>query len=156
MKVVQLNQGKTALVDDDDFERVSKFTWFACKNRYTFYAQTKKNKKTIMLHRLICDCPKGYVVDHINGDGLDNRKCNLRIVSMSINAINSKIYSHNTSGIKGVYFHQQRQKWIAQMGYHKDGKKKTLYLVAFDNRDSAATAYRQAVEELHGQDAIRR
>ena len=65
MREISLTQGLVAIIDDEDFESISKFTWYAKANYNTFYAAT--GKKTTYMHRLLCPCLNGMVVDHING-----------------------------------------------------------------------------------------
>lgn len=88
-KEIQLTQGKVTLVDDEDYEWLSQWKWCAKDGRNgNFYAfRASKNKSTYM-HRLILDTPKGKVTDHINGNGLDNRRINLRICSYRENSHN--------------------------------------------------------------------
>ena len=106
------------LVDAEDWERVSKHTWGVNRKRDKFYARTyirvpghylkgphkwKQPKyNSVGLHRLILDAPPGKHVDHINGDTLDNRKCNLRLCSIRENLLNRGPNKNNTSGYKGV------------------------------------------------------
>jgi hypothetical protein len=93
MKEILLTQGKVALVDDDDFIKVSSGTWCAQRAKTTFYAHghIPHRKKIISMHRFIMGDPEGKEIDHINGNGLDNRKENLRIVSHQENMINIHI-----------------------------------------------------------------
>ena len=94
MREIQLTQGHVAIVDNEDFEFLSQFKWHAHRNRYTYYAETYKrgSKKRIKMHRAICGFPElRFVVDHINGNGLDNRRANLRVVPRCINSLNAKL-----------------------------------------------------------------
>ena len=80
------NKGKYfALVDDEDYEKDPKARWSFNPNGY---AERKKGKTIERLHGFIMDCPKGKEVDHINGNKLDNRKCNLRICTQHQNSFN--------------------------------------------------------------------
>lgn len=119
MEKIKLTQNKFTIVDDEDFDRINKFKWYARKDRNTFYAQRKFNIngtwKNIMLHRFILNPPSDKFIDHINHDGLDNRKANLRIVTHSQNHFNEKIRTDNTSGFKGVYWKKQHKRWIAML-----------------------------------------
>lgn len=98
------------VIDYEDFEKVSQYktTWFiGYKNGHIDGVKTKVQKHNvrvpIWIHRLIMDCPENLVIDHINGDTLDNRKCNLRIVNRLENATNLSSISKNKSGYTNVY-----------------------------------------------------
>lgn len=151
MKTIVLTQGKVALVDDGDFEFLSKFKWHAHKDRHTYYARAKRGGATLRMHRLICGDPEpGFVIDHINGDGLDNRRENLRIVPRSINRLSAKMSSHNTSGHRGASFSKRDKVWSSRLTYRQNGKKVTLYLGVFPSREEAEQAYFAAVQERYG------
>ncbi len=91
------------------------------------------------MHRLIMDCPDGMDVDHINGDGLDNRRENLRIVTRSQNLRNRKTFKNSKSGFKGVIFNPVNGKWKA-----------IINLGTFDTSEEAAKAYDEAIKKLFG------
>jgi hypothetical protein len=103
---IPLTQGMFALIDADDYELVSRYCWFAARMGNTSYAchTLRENGKTriLMMHRLILGYDFGdkKITDHINRNGLDNRRKNLRTVEYSINIMNSRI--RNTSGYRGV------------------------------------------------------
>ena len=106
---IPLTQNQVALIDDEDFELVSQYTWYAGWDSHTksYYACTKIKKETgghtlLQMHRLIMNAQKGEQVDHINHNTLDNRKSELRICNASENQHNQGKYSNNTSGYKGV------------------------------------------------------
>lgn len=111
----------------------------------------KENRKTILMHRFLMDAPKDLVVDHINGDGLDNRKSNLRLVSQTQNLRNKKMCKNNKCGFKGVYLHQSRHgdviysRWVAEIQY----KNKKYHLGRFDTPEEAHGAYVEASKRLH-------
>lgn len=116
MKKIPLTQGKTAQVDDKDFVRFSSSKWTATLNGGTWYAVRRGKKgERIYLHREVTAATKGSTVDHVSGDGLDNRRANLRICSHAQNLQNQKLRSNNTSGITGVTFDKQVGKWKAQI-----------------------------------------
>jgi len=87
---IALSNGKFAIVDPEDYEKLSKILWCVTKNRNTFYVHRALGKgKYQTMHHAIMGIPeKGLMIDHINGDGLDNRKCNLRIVTNKENCLN--------------------------------------------------------------------
>ncbi|KKM14674.1 hypothetical protein LCGC14_1703720, partial [marine sediment metagenome] len=101
MKRIPLTQGKFAIVDDDIFDYLSQWKWYAQKDRNTFYALrnvvVKGKAKTIRMHRQILNSKKGQQTDHLNGNGLDNRRCNLRICTRSQQAMNTKKRRNCTS-----------------------------------------------------------
>lgn len=108
MKEIPLTQGQVALVDDEDFDRVSKYNWSARKFSNGFYAyrgwvdsKTKKVKNH-SLGVFLLNPPKGSVVDHLNGNPLDNRKSNLRVASKQQNTWNRSVCKTSTTGIKNV------------------------------------------------------
>jgi hypothetical protein len=98
------------------------------------------------MHRVIAGTPEDYQTDHINGDGLDNRRSNLRDATHNQNQHNSRTPVNNTSGVKGVQWHSQRAKWHARIGV--GGKSRSLGL--FASLDEAKAAYEKASAELHG------
>ena len=142
---------KKVLIDSDDIEKVKAHTWFVNKHRDIFYVRTHatiNNVRTLLrLHRFIMDARPGEIVDHINGNGLDNRKCNLRICSLQENNHNCKKPRHNTSGYKGVYWHKLCKKWGAQIRVNK----KELHLGLFDTKEKAYDAYCEASKKYHGE-----
>ena len=109
-------KGYKTLIDDDDYDKVKEFSWRVCKKEekdglYYLHAATRRDPVTykqqdIRLHRLIMGCTvrDGFVVDHINHNTLDNRKCNLRLTKPEGNVWNSKLSIKNTSGYKGVSY----------------------------------------------------
>lgn len=133
----------TAIVDDEDFERVNSFSW-QFNGRY---AARKEKNTTILLHRIIAETPKGFVTDHINGNMLDNRKSNLRICTQSQNRANSARSKSNTSGFKGVCFDKRLKKFRAYI--RKDGKMHNLGL--FLSAKEAHSAYVKKARELFGE-----
>lgn len=149
-----------ALVDDADFLYLNKFKWQALRIRNKWYAKRDRvvgdvGGKCILMHREIFKISGGnkIQVDHINGDGLDNQKNNLRLCSNQQNNCNKSKYKTNTSGYKGVTFdkNSKRQKrWMAQITF--SGKR--LALGYFKDRLDAAKAYDEKAKELFGQFAV--
>lgn len=108
VREIPLTRGKVALVDDEDYERVAKFRWgvlYAKGNQCYARRATKRDGvfRNVLMHRFILDAPDGMTVDHINGDGIDNRRCNIRLATQQQNAWNSAVNADSTSGYKGVY-----------------------------------------------------
>lgn len=148
---IPLPHGKFALIDDDDFENISQYKWYALKSRNTFYAYRQKwmNGKTIstIMHRMILNAPNGYEVDHINFNGLDNRKCNLRIASRSQNQANRPKTWDGTSKYKGVHWHKLNKRWIVQITI--EGK--NINCGAYKDEIEAAIAYDRAAIQYFGE-----
>lgn len=147
MKEIPLSQGKVALVDDADYDRlVAMGKWhlgghgYAVRSLYFKKPCGKKSYRHILMHRVIMDCPDGMVVDHINCNPLDNRKANLRICSHAENTRNQKIPKNNSSGFKGVHWRKDVRKWRSRI--RLDGKLK--YLGLFDCPMQAARCYNNA------------
>jgi hypothetical protein len=150
-KEIPLTRGKIALVDDEDFEELNKYLWSAIRKRKIFYAirtvlKADGGHMNIEMHQQILEVSDGLKVDHINGNGLDNRRCNLRPCTNSQNLCNRGRTRNNTSGYKGVSWDKRAHKWEASIGV--DGKHK--HLGRFDSREDAARAYNEAAKRLHG------
>lgn len=152
-KEIQLTQGKVALVDDDVYEWASKFKWHARRDESRFYVQRKiKNflgewAVTLHLHREIMDAPVDMTVDHINGDGLDCRRENMRLATNTENGCNRRPNANNTSGYKGVTLHKQMGRWRARIMVNQ----KPIHLGFFNDLVEAAQAYDNAAIEYHGE-----
>lgn len=150
---IQLTRGYVTVVDtiDSDF---AKLKWFAYQSHGILYARRNSpNRKTLHLHRVILirmlgrDLADSEYCDHINGDGLDNRRSNLRLATHAENECNQRRHSNNTSGYKGVSLHKATQKWRASISIN--GIRKHLGL--FDTAQDAYGAYCEAALKLHGE-----
>lgn len=150
MKRIPLTQGKYALVDDEDYERVINYpyAWTALKSYNTFYATShecnKKRRSSISMHRFIMDVQDSRKLDHRNTNGLDNRKFNLRFATEIQNAQNQNIQKDYSSKYKGVYWNKQTGKWQTQIRLNT----KLIYLGGYDNEIVAAWTYDQMAKEL--------
>ena|SRR5258708_10628396 len=155
MKLLKLTQGKFSLVDDEDFDNFNKFKWCACWNPSpkSFYARRSiypgNNKQlSIFLHREIMKAPKGMDVDHINHDGLDNRKENLRVCTRSQNMGNrSSLSSNNKTGFRGVHWNKFLRKWRAII----EANGNRIDLGVFSEKTKAAKAYEEANKKYFGE-----
>ena len=129
-------KGEEFIFDKDDYELVSKYTWYTEKKGY-FIAWVVERKKHVFLHRLVLgDIPDGYVVDHINRDRADNRKCNLRICTNSENILNAGLSKANKSGYKGVSWDKRSGKWVVNITINR----KHIYIGSFKDIDDVVRA----------------
>jgi hypothetical protein len=132
----------TVLLDGADFERVTALgKWTLAKRDHTFYAVRTRGVGKGYLHNFILGL-KG--VDHINGNGLDNRRENLRPASDAQNRQNQCLRSNNTSGYRGVYWDKSRQKWAVQV----DLGGRCQYAKRFDQLEDAVAASKRVRSEL--------
>lgn len=150
-KEIPLTQGKISIADVEDYEYLNQWKWHALRDGNTYYAIRaipKDGKQTsISMHREILKTPKGMYTDHINMDGLDNRRDNLRICTRSQNQMNSEKHKNNNSGFKGVCWHIGIKKWMAQIKVDK----KQICLGYFENKEEAALVYNEAAKKYHGE-----
>ena len=154
MKEIPLTQGKVAIVDDEDFIAVAIFKWFAHKQTKakTYYAERNIHvaigrRKPLAMHVYLLDPPDGYQVDHIDGDGLNNRRNNLRICRCSQNQGNARIRKDCSSGVKGVTFRKSKKQWVARIQVNK----KRMDLGGYNNLEDAAKAYADASIKYFGE-----
>ena len=150
MKEIILTKGKKAQVDDDDYEELDRFKWRLMEKRQAFYVvrdfHQKNLHRLIYMHREIMNCPGGLEVDHIDGNGLNNRKQNLRVCTRQQNAMNMKRHTDSTSAYKGVHRNKRDGNWCAQIMVN--GKKK--HLGYYNEIEVAARVYNRAAEKIHG------
>ena len=145
MKYIELTQGMRAIVDDKDFEELSKYKWY-----YKLYAVrngwVNGKRTTIRMHRQIIGARANDEIDHKNGYRLDNRRVNLRKVTRSQNMWNRK-KQKSTSKYKGVYWNSVTKFWTAQIQVEGKG----IYLGIYRNEESAAQAYKEAALKYFGE-----
>jgi len=142
MKKIKITQGKYALVDDKDFEMLSRHNWHF---HTTGYARTSTPKKCYM-HRMILRADSSKQCDHINGNRLDNRRSNLRLCAERENHFNLRIRVDNQSGYRGVSFDKRRKKWLVQItvsGVHK-------HIGRFKDKMEAVRNYNLFAKDLYG------
>lgn len=148
MKILRIDSPKYGLInillDDEDYKKIEKdfnnLNWTITKNRNKFYVQKRVNGKNIYLHRYIMNCPKGKYVDHKNHNTLDNRKQNLRITNNADNLRNGEIRINNKTGVKGVYFDNKRNKYVANIKVNYKG----IFLGRFDTLEEAQKIRKEA------------
>lgn len=154
MKEIKLTQGKVALVDDEDYEWLSQWRWIAHVQRgHIWYANRRRWKHEVYdggvilgMHRAIMNAPVGMQVDHINGDGLDNRKSNLRLCTSLENHFNLRKIKPATSKYKGVCVSPEG--YITAYGYRDD---RTVYIGRFKTEEDAALAYNEFALRIRGE-----
>lgn len=151
-KEIQLTQGKVAIVDDDMYEYLNQWKWHVNKQGNTYYVI--RNKCTLLkkrvyesMHRLIMKPDKGFVIDHLDGNGLNNQRNNLRICTVSQNSMNRNKTVKNKSGFKGVIWWERNSTWKAEIRHNK----KKIYLGYYKNIIDAARAYNEAALKYHGE-----
>lgn len=139
MKEIPLSRGKVALVDDGDYQRVTeRGKWSYATRGYAVRRGADGNLE--FMHRFLT----GFsVTDHVNGNGLDNRRPNLRGCTQAQNNCNVRLRGDNTSGVKGVSWRKRERKWIAYVG--------RFHIGYFSSLGDAARAVRSRREELHGE-----
>lgn len=154
-ETIKLTRGMVAIVDSDDLEKLSSCKWYAGNNSGKFYARREIYKdgikKSLSMHRVIMNAPNGIIVDHINGNTLDNRKENLRFCTVNENQMNRIISKNNTSGYKGVRLADcKTEKWEAHLVF----KGKYIYLGLFNTPEEAAIAYNNGATKHFGKFAL--
>lgn len=142
VKLRWTDEEKIMVCDKEDWERLKKYTWGVAKTggyAITNFAQNKKHK-VVKFHQIVMGQKRGYVVDHINRNPIDNRKENLRYATMQQNLINKGKQSNNKSGIPGVSWRNDSNSWRAQIWVHK----KAINLGTFKTKEEAIKARKEA------------
>lgn len=154
---IELTQGQRAIVDDLFFEELNRYKWHTDRKqkRSTYYAVRYTHRengivKSTSMHRSVMQLAGldvSSIIDHRNGNGLDNRLENIRNASASQNCWNSRKQKNNTSGYKGVYWEPRRCHWFAVINVNL----KRIYLGHYETSVAAAAAYNKAAIQLHGE-----
>lgn len=150
---VPLTKGHVAVIDATDAASVSQYNWQALVFDHTVYAKrsTRRDEngkqKAIFLHRHLLTALEGMEIDHIDNDGLNNRRANLRHVSRSENMMNARMRKSNRSGFKGVFWHKSTGHWRAKIV--RDGI--AIELGSFPTAEAGHAAYVEASKKYHGE-----
>ena len=152
MKEISLSQGKFALVNDEDYSKVINYPckWIAYRDRYVWYSRAHKSKggnACISMHRFILEPKDDEQVDHIDGNGLNNQRDNLRVANSSQQRMNSEKRRNTLSIYKGVFYCKSTKKWrvLIIKNYHLH------HLGYFKDEKEAALVYDVAAQELFGE-----
>lgn len=148
---IKLFSGEKVLIDKEDFEKIKDIKWHKLNIRdgKLVYAHgwiyLEKKPFKILMHRLILKCKNNQIVDHINGNGLDNRKCNLRIIENYKNLLNTKKPISNTSGYKNLRYRKDRNTWSVEFTVNK----KREFRKTFKTFQEAFNERNRVQAELH-------
>lgn len=149
-KKIPLSQGQFAVVDDEDFAFLSQWKWTAQKNHNGFYAMRREGGALVLMHRVINQTPVGMVTDHCDGNGLNNRRRNLRTATQLQNQMNKSPNRRGSSPLKGAWLDanpRNRKQWRSAIRI----KGRLKYLGRFLTEQEAADAYARAAEEHFGE-----
>jgi hypothetical protein len=148
---VPLTQGFESVIDSSDIHLIEGFNWYAMRQKQTVYAFRNEiidgKASLVSIHRTIAGHPHGMQVDHRDGNGLNNRKSNLRIATHQQNNLNRRFSEKNSSGLKGVSWCKERNKWLSQIQIAG----KSFNLGRFDTKEDAYNAYCAYSKKLHGE-----
>ncbi len=143
---IPLTRGKYAVVDAADYERVASFNWYASIAGNRVYARCSIDGRSIFLHRLLTNAPKGMVVDHIDHDGLNDRQSNLRVCTFQQNLHNSRPYG-KSSRFHGVCWDKAGRRWVVYICHNG----RSRFVGQFTDEIEAARAYDRKAYELFGE-----
>jgi hypothetical protein len=151
-RLIPVGQGKYAIVDIDDYERLAKYKWHLCDNGCSSYAfrWSGGTRKRVWMHREVVDIPEGLVCDHINHNSLDNRKANVRPATVSQNTCNARKRTKTSSPYRGVNRDARSNRCRARI--ELNGRQ--IHLGTFDDQEQAAKAYDAAAKKYHGRFAL--
>ncbi len=150
-KTIYMKNGTEILVDDEDFEEMNKRAWrnvagYAARGDWYVTEDGQRKKRTVHMHQLINKTPKGMMTDHINGDKMDNRKCNLRSVTAQQNQWNKSPKKNGKQKYKGVR-KGSPNRWRAYI----EVSGQMMNIGSFKTEIDAATAYNFYAEKYHGE-----
>ena len=154
MKTIPLTQGHVALVDDEDYEMLSRYKWRVRKYSHSDIMYAYRNfpvavrkRGSVMMHRAITNAPKGMEVDHADGNALNNCRANLRVCTKHENQRNQRPQGGRSSALKGVSWHKRDKAWYANISIND----KQTYLGKFLSEREAGMAYDRAAIAAYGE-----
>jgi hypothetical protein len=155
MEEIKLTQGKVALVDDEDFERLNKYKW-CCHHGYAVRSEWRKDKKgyrTVLMHREIMHTPPGLETDHKDRDKLNNQKANLRVCTHAQNMVNANKHKGSSSKFRGVSAHRRNKKYTNYRAELVFNGKSIVRLFPFtpEGEIQAALKYNELAKLHHGE-----
>lgn len=140
--------GREFYFDLEDYDKIKNYYWQFNNRGYAYFLYQREGKNIkVFFHRLIMNPEHGMVVDHINGVKYDNRKVNLRIVTLAQNNLNHRLFNTNTSGHTGVIWIKNRNRWMARIEYQG----KTTCLGLYRNIEDAIKARENAEDKYYGE-----
>lgn len=145
MKKIFSSSGHCFFVDDEDFSVLSEYKWHVLVGKDGhLYANSSE---VGLMHRFISKPTNGMLVDHINGNGFDNRRKNIRVCTATQNQANRRLNRNSSSGYKGVYWNKVAEKWASNI--QLNGKR--YYIGLFSTKELAAEAYNKKALEFFGE-----
>ena len=154
--ICTMADGNKFLFDLEDYDKIKNHVWHIVGHGYVgctinYHKNEKSKHKNLMLHRYIMGVDSVdweiQVVDHINGDVLDNRKCNLRLGTQEQNSYNQKTPKNNNSGVKGVYYYKKNKKWGVKIRINGS----YTFLGLFENFEDAVKVRKEAEDLYYGE-----
>jgi len=148
MREIKIGKNHCGLIDKEDYAKVGEFNWSKTASGYACRNINKPNKTTFLMHRVIMSAKKGQIIDHKNGNKLDNRKSNLRFCSVMENSQNSKVRQNTATGYKGVT--ESHNQFFSKIQFFK----KVVSLGSYESAEKAGFVYNKAAKILFGEFAL--
>lgn len=146
-RIIPLTKGESTKIDTEDLNRITRYKWYFDRGYARRRFECNGVQRCMHMHREILQAPDGFEVDHINGDTLDNRKANLRLVTRRENQFNSSSHMGSTSKFKGVFWYKHLQRWRVRLCIDRKSK----HIGYFDDEVEAAKAYNVAALNIYGE-----
>jgi hypothetical protein len=146
-RLIPLTQGQNAIVDVEDFERLSQWNWIALWNKTSKKFRATRTLRHMPMEHQILFPSEREEIDHVNLNTLDNRRENLRRSTHKQNAMNRGRYANNTSGFKGVHWDKEKKRWRSKIYANN----RLHYIGMFACKEKAARAYDEKAKKLHGE-----